>query len=79
MLNFSTSGNMSGDLIYRSLCRLIAHVFSKLLLGHQIRKCHFYTTALGIKNKISSDGSDISVWLSTGWRKTPRFLWRTPA
>jgi len=52
---------MSGDFIYQSLCPLIAHVFSKLLLDHQIRKCRFYTTKLGIKNKITSDGSDISV------------------
>jgi len=51
---------MSGDLIYQSLCRLITHVFSKLPLGHQIRKCRFYTTALGIKNKINNDGSDVT-------------------
>jgi hypothetical protein len=51
---------MSGDLIYQSLCRLIAHVFSKVLLGHQIRKCCFYTTTLDIKNKMNNDESDMT-------------------
>ena len=47
--------------MYQSFCRLIAYVFSKLLLGHQIRKRCFYTTERGIKNKINNNGSDISI------------------
>jgi hypothetical protein len=55
ILDVFNSGNMSGDLIYQSLCRVIAHVFSKLLLGHQNRKCRcFYTTAKSIMMEVTS-------------------------